>query len=171
MWLKLSQKMMEEFEASERTRLPLFRRTATVLLLVVVLAWLDQAAAVMELLLARFEMTRLPSPEMASCHEAPPSARGFSRLATHAGVNFETVLNHTPRYHFGAVLLLPLPPAIWKNPSANLPLPETSLLPPASGRPAVTVSVAAGGKVVISREKRNGTKRSAMARWLVVCKL
>lgn len=62
---------------------------------------------------------------------------------------------------FGAVLPEDddLLPEIWKNPSANLLLPETSLSPPASGRPAETVSVASEVEVVAIRtEKRSGTR-------------
>ena len=52
-----------------------------------------------------------------------------------------------PRYQLELEVfwdLLMVPAAGWKKPSANLPFPETSLLPPtASDWPAVRVSLAA----------------------------
>nr|BAK06825.1 predicted protein [Hordeum vulgare subsp. vulgare] len=114
-------------------------------LFAVVLAWVDQ---MMDLVLWSM-MTRFPSLEIASSGEVT----GLSPLATHAGVNFGTVLNHTPRYQLEAWcedLLLGL-----KKPSANLPLLETSVSLPASTWPAEMVSVArhAGMRRGMSRRR------------------
>uniref|UniRef100_J3LXT0 Uncharacterized protein n=1 Tax=Oryza brachyantha TaxID=4533 RepID=J3LXT0_ORYBR len=77
-----------------RTRFPLSRRTSTVVVLALMLAWLDQTVA----LGARFTTARLPSPENASAGEVGHST-GLSRLATHTGVSLGTLLNHTPKCH------------------------------------------------------------------------
>lgn len=143
---------MDEFAASERARFPLFSSTAIVFL-VGVFTRLDQS---MDRSL-RLRMTRLPSPEIMSSDEAHP-ASGLSRLATHTGVSFETVLNHIPRYHLGAVVL----PVVSKNPSANLPLSETSLSWPASGWPEEMVSlVAVHVEVMMIRMEKSGKRVQA----------
>lgn len=151
--------MVVEFAASDRTRFPLFSSTATVLFVVVMLARHDQRTD----WLARLKITKSPSSRIVSSDEAP-SASGLPRLATHAGVSFGTELNHTPKYHLGAeVVVLPV---VWKNPSANLPLSETSLSPPTSGRPAETVSAAAHVEAteMIRTDKSSSSRTGGMAR-------
>lgn len=63
------------------------------------------------------------------------------------GVNLGTVWNQIPRYHLGVPSEKLLP--VWKKPSANRPLLDTSLSRPASSWLGERVSVAAwhGGRV------------------------
>ena len=86
-------------------------------------------------LVDRFTTTRLPSWEIVSSSEVV-FLIGLSLFATHAEVNFGTVLNHMPRYQLAVC-------PIWKKPSAYLPLLEMSLLSTPSAWPSKMVSVTA----------------------------
>uniref|UniRef100_A0A8R7PL87 Uncharacterized protein n=1 Tax=Triticum urartu TaxID=4572 RepID=A0A8R7PL87_TRIUA len=134
-----------------RTRFPLSRRVATVLLLVV-LTLVDQTVV------ARWWTARLPSRESTSLHVVR-LATGFSALATHTVVNLGTVWIQIPRYHLGVPSEKLLP--VWKKPSVNLPLRDTSLSRPASSWLGERVSVAAwhcgrvcGWRVMSSRSPK-----------------
>ena len=91
--------------------------------------------------------------------------RPGSPLALHTGVSLGTLWNHIPRYELEVVLVELLLLLVWKKPSANLPLLETSLSSPASEPPRESVSVAAEHEGACS-DKRNSqrTTRSCMAR-------
>ena len=140
--------MSEELEELRRTRFPLANNTATVLL-AVMLAWVDQ------MMVSRAKMTKLLSPEIMSSGETRLEI-GCSPLALHTGVGLGTLWNHIPRYELKVLLEGLLP--IWKKPSANLPLLETSLLSPARERPRESVSAAAAHEGACS-EKRNPQRR------------
>lgn len=102
-------------------------------------------------------MTRFPSSEIASSGEVGLTT-GLSPLATHAGVNFGTVLNHMPRYQLEASREEDLLNG-WKKPSANLPLLEIRVSLPDSPSPAVMVSFASAPTC---REKRRPKKMIIM---------
>jgi hypothetical protein len=168
-WSKLCHNSTSEEVFSTMARFPVFKRTALVvfMLVLVILAMLvDQ---ITDSLLSRFTMTRFPSLEIFSCVWLMLGPMiGVSLLATHTVVKTGILLNHMPRYQLGEVVvlvdLLEAPDAVgWKKPSANLLFLETSLSPTVSTWLAVRTFVVAAEQVgVCCREEK---KRSPSSMW------
>ena len=95
-----------------------------------------------------FTMTRLPSAVNVSFDMLREgSGIGISLLATHTSMNLGILLNHMPRYQLGKVVFPDdLLEPVWKKPSANLPLVETSRSLLLSALPAARVLLVAAAQ-------------------------
>ena len=104
MWSKLCHSTSETFDAGASTRLPVSRRTATTLALLVAFRLLAPVVALVDqtgVPDGRSSRTRSPSGAMVS-REAAGSETGLSRLATQTGVRAAMLLYQMPMYELPA---------------------------------------------------------------------
>ena len=120
-----------------------------------------------------FTMTRLPSAVNVSFDMLREgSGIGISLLATHTSMNLGILLNHMPRYQLGKVVFPDdLLEPVWKKPSANLPLLETSRSLLLSALPAARVLpvAAAQGCELISPRHKSSQNSMRQGRNMATC--